>query len=70
VVKSGKESSSMVVNGDVISLNKTEVLKLVEGECKKRLNITAAQFIRLQENKQLPNNLAVHDIEMMLRLAK
>ena len=60
----------MVTNGDVITLNKQEVLALVDKECRKRLHISGKEFIRKRAKGELPNSLAVHDVEMMLRLAK
>jgi len=60
----------MVTKDDVISLNKKEVLELANKECSKRLQISINEFINRQKTNQLPKTTAVHDIEMILKLAK
>lgn len=58
----------MVINGDVVSLNKKEITKLIESECQKRLHMTTKEFIRKRKDGQLPKSVAVDDIEMLLKL--
>ena len=60
----------MVIQGDVISLNKKEVLRLASKQCNKRLHMTIGEFNKKRKAKELPDSMAVHDIEMILRLAK
>jgi hypothetical protein len=60
----------MVIDNDVISLNKAEVMKLINKECNDRLQMSITQFIKKQQNKELPRSTAVHDILMMLKLAE
>ena len=60
----------MVINGDVISLTKKEIIELINEECTKRLQMTITEFIEKQKAHKLPKTTAVHDIEMMLKLAK
>lgn len=60
----------MVTNGDIITLNKKEVMALIDKECRKRLQMSAKEFMRKRAKRELPNSLAVHDIEMILKLAK
>ena len=60
----------MVINGDVISLNKREIFKLIEKECQSRLHMTVKEFIQKQKEGQLPKSTAVDDIGMLLKLVK
>ena len=60
----------MVKDGDVITLNKEEVMALIDRECRKRLHMSAAEFLKKRDNGGMPRSIAVHDIEMMLRLAR
>lgn len=59
----------MVINGDIVTLSKREVKELVDRECKKRLGMSAKEFLLKQKNGGLPGSTAVRDIEMLLRLA-
>ncbi len=58
----------MVINGDIVTLSKREVKELVDRECKKRLGMSAKEFLLKQKNGKLPGSTAVRDIEMLLRL--
>jgi len=60
----------MVVNGDIIILDDKEVLTLIDNECRKRLHMSAEEFMRKYGAGELPQSTAVHDIEMLLKLAK
>jgi len=60
----------MVKDGDVVTLNKKEVMVLIDRECRKRLHMSAKDFLRKRDNGGLPHSAAVHDIEMILKLAE
>jgi hypothetical protein len=59
----------MVIDGDVITLNKKEVDEIIDLECKKRLGITLDEFLQRRKQDKLPKSTAVHEIEMLLKLA-
>lgn len=59
----------MVINGDVITLNKKEVEALIEKECRKRLNMSVSEFMEKRKSGKLPKSMAAYDIEMMLSIA-
>ena len=59
----------MVIDGDIITLNKKEVEELIDRECKKRLGISAKEFLQKRERGELSKSIATHDIEMLLELA-
>jgi hypothetical protein len=59
----------MVINGDVVILNKRDVEKLIDAESKKRLHMSGKEFLRKYQRGELPKTNAVHDIEMLLKLA-
>ncbi|MBM4448138.1 MAG: hypothetical protein FJ015_02715 [Chloroflexi bacterium] len=59
----------MVKNGSMVTLNKKEVENLINNECKKRLGISAKEFLQKREHGKLAKSTAVHDIEMLLKLA-
>lgn len=59
----------MVINGDVVSLSREEVKRLIDRECRKRLGISAKEFLQKREHGELPKSAAVHDIEILLKLA-
>lgn len=60
----------MVVRDDIIILNKKEALALADKECRERLHMSTKEFVQRRAEGTLPKSIAVHDIEMMLRLAK
>lgn len=59
----------MITQGNMVTLNKKEVDQLINRECRKRLGISAKEFLRKRENGGLPKSTAVHDIEILLKLA-
>ncbi len=59
----------MVKNGNMVTLNKKEIENLINKECKKRLGINAKEFLQKREHGKLVKSTAVHDIEMLLKLA-
>ena len=60
----------MVIDGDVISLNKKEAIEIINKECQKRLSMNLDTFKEKRKQGKLPNSLAVHDIEALLRFAQ
>lgn len=61
-------SSVMVIDGDIVTLNRYEAKELIERECQERLGMSAAEFVHKLRRGQLPSSMAVSDIEMLLRL--
>jgi hypothetical protein len=59
----------MVIQGDVISLSNKEVKELIDRECRKRLDMSGREFLERREKGKLPKSTAVHDIEILLKLA-
>ncbi|MDP6771939.1 MAG: hypothetical protein QF704_14655 [Anaerolineales bacterium] len=59
----------MVVNGDVVILNKKDVERIIDAECQKRLHMSGKEFSWKYNNGELPDSTAIHDIEMLLKLA-
>jgi hypothetical protein len=59
----------MVIQGDIITLSKQEVKELIERECRKRLDMSVREFLNKRRKGTLPKSTAVHDIEMLLKLA-
>jgi len=62
------EVAKMIIHNDVIILNKKEIAKLIDTECKDRLGMSSREFMRKRKDGTLPRSLAVHDIEMLLKL--
>jgi hypothetical protein len=60
----------MVIDGDVISLNKEEAEAIINKECQERLGINLVEFKEKRKIGELPRSLAVYDIEALLRFAK
>ncbi len=60
----------MVIDGDIVTLDNEEVMALIDNECRKRLHMSASEFLKMRDNGGLPGSTAVHDIEMILKLAK
>ncbi|MHB8085795.1 MAG: hypothetical protein ACYDHZ_08210 [Dehalococcoidia bacterium] len=59
----------MVEKGDIIILNKREVEKLIDKQCRSRLGMSRMDFIQRREQGKLPaKSCAVHDIEMLFKL--
>ena len=59
----------MVKNGDVITLSKKEAKELIEKECQERLGISLKEFRQKRKRYELPESVAVYDIEALLRFA-
>ncbi len=59
----------MVINGDVISLSKKEAVEIIEKECQRRLGMSLGEFRQKRRCHKLPDLVAVHDIEALLRFA-
>ncbi len=59
----------MVIKDDMVTLSKREVEELIDRECRKRLDMTAREFLHKREQGKLPKSTAVHDILMLLKLA-
>ena len=60
----------MVINGDVISLNKEEAIEIIDRECQNRLGMNLRTFKEQRRRGKLPKLLAVQDIEALLRFAQ
>ena len=59
----------MVVHNDIITLSKKEIEELIDSECKKRLGMSAKEFLQKRKEGKLSRSTAVYDIEMLLKLA-
>ena len=59
----------MVIHGDIVTLNREEVKDLINRECKNRLGMSAVEYVKRNKRGDLPKVAAVHDIEMLLKLA-
>ena len=60
----------MVIDGDVISLNRKEAVEIINKECQKRLSMNLDMFKEKRKQGKLPHSLAVHDVEALLRFAQ
>lgn len=58
----------MVINGDIITLNRKEAKELINRECKERLGMNAAEFLWKSRKGSLPDLPAIPEIKMLLRL--
>jgi hypothetical protein len=59
----------MVTKDNIVTLDEKEVEELIDKECKKRLGITAKEFLQKRERGELTKSIATHDIELLLKLA-
>ena len=59
----------MITKGNMVTLNKKEVNQLIDKECRKRLGMSAKEYLRKRENGGLAKSMATHDIEILLKLA-
>ncbi len=62
----------MIMKNDMVTLSHEEVEQLIEEECKRRLNMSTAEFLsRRRDGKLIQSaaSTAIHDIEMLLKLA-
>lgn len=60
----------MIRNGDIITLNDKDFEEILDKECRKVLGISAKEFLQKRDNGGLLESTAIHDIEMLLRLAQ
>lgn len=58
----------MVIKGDVINLSKEEIEKIIDKECKERLDMSLKEFLNKRQHSELPKSIAVHDIDVLLKL--
>ena len=59
----------MITKGNMVTLNKEEINQLIDKECRKRLGISAREYLRKRKNGGLAKSIATHDIEILLKLA-
>ncbi len=58
----------MIMKNDMVTLNKKEVQELIDRECRKRLGMSASEFVRKRKDGEIAKSTAAHDIEMLLKL--
>ncbi len=63
------EGGKMITQRNMVTLNKQEVDELIDRECKRRLGMSADEFLQKCGNGGLEKSIAVHDIEILLNLA-
>lgn len=68
-MQSDKGGEEMIMKNDMVTLNKKEVAELIDNQCKKRLGMSAEEFLEKRKKNELTKSIAVHDIEMLLKLA-
>jgi len=59
----------MVIKSDIVTLSRKEAKELIDRECRKRLGMSAIEFVQKSRHGELPQSSAVHDIKMLLKLA-
>ena len=59
----------MRIEGNMVTLNKKEVTQLIDKECRKRLGMSAKEYLQKRGNGGLAKSMATHDIEILLNLA-
>jgi hypothetical protein len=59
----------MAINSDVITLSKKDIEGIIDKECQRRLSMSLEEFKKQRKRGHLPESLAVHDIEALLRFA-
>ncbi len=58
----------VIQTGDFITLSRKEAKDLINKECRERLGMDAATFLRKYRRGELTNSLVVPQIKMLLRL--
>ena len=60
----------MIMENDIVTLNKKELEEVIDIECRKRLGISTKEFMQKYNHGKLStDSTAVHDMEMLLKVA-